>query len=287
MSCCSIRATATWRPATCSFAWTWPSSWPSWRCWSGRIGLGRPGPGEGRPRRAGGRGAPASAGGAVPLHPGGLRRRKDVLPALRKRLQAAAPGREGSSGPAGAHPAANAPDAGGQRVRRLRPDRGAGQDQIRPACSGTPTGAGPWSRWPLSASTYVGAALSLSGFVLEKLSFVRTFLVQVAGSFVTLVTPAAVGGVALNLRYLRKSERGPRRRGSQRRRLAGHRVRPARDPAGYLRAHHRRVPATTRCARRTGSTSPWPCWPAVALVVLAFPAGRKLMLSRVAPRSAR
>lgn len=58
----------------------------------------------------------------------------------------------------------------------------------------------------LSASTYVGAALMLSGFVLEKLSLMRTFLVQVAGSFVILVTPAAVGGVALNIRYLRKAK---------------------------------------------------------------------------------
>jgi glycosyltransferase 2 family protein len=57
----------------------------------------------------------------------------------------------------------------------------------------------------LSAATYVGAAWSLSGFVLERLSLARTCLVQVAGSFVTLVTPAAVGGVALNIRYLRRS----------------------------------------------------------------------------------
>jgi glycosyltransferase 2 family protein len=57
----------------------------------------------------------------------------------------------------------------------------------------------------LSAVTYLGAAWSLSGFVLERLSLVRTCLVQVAGSFVTLVTPAAVGGVALNIRYLRRS----------------------------------------------------------------------------------
>ena len=61
----------------------------------------------------------------------------------------------------------------------------------------------------LSAVTYVGAAWSLSGFVLEKLSFVRTFLAQLAGSFVTLVTPAAVGGVALNIRYLNKSKVAP------------------------------------------------------------------------------
>ena len=57
----------------------------------------------------------------------------------------------------------------------------------------------------LSAVTYLGAAWTLSGFVLERLSLLRTLLVQVAGSFVILVTPAAVGGVALNLRYLRKA----------------------------------------------------------------------------------
>jgi uncharacterized membrane protein YbhN (UPF0104 family) len=57
----------------------------------------------------------------------------------------------------------------------------------------------------LSALTYLGAAWSLSGFVLERLRLARTCLVQVAGSFVTLVTPAAVGGVALNVRYLRRS----------------------------------------------------------------------------------
>jgi uncharacterized membrane protein YbhN (UPF0104 family)/tRNA A-37 threonylcarbamoyl transferase component Bud32 len=57
-----------------------------------------------------------------------------------------------------------------------------------------------------SAATYVGATLAISGFVLERLNPVRTFLVQVAASFVILVTPAAVGGVALNVRYLRKAK---------------------------------------------------------------------------------
>lgn len=56
----------------------------------------------------------------------------------------------------------------------------------------------------LSVVTYLGATWTLSGFVLERISLIRTFLVQVAGSFVILVTPAAVGGVALNLRYLRR-----------------------------------------------------------------------------------
>ena len=41
----------------------------------------------------------------------------------------------------------------------------------------------------LSALTYAGAALSLTGFVTEKLSFGLTVLAQLASSFVTLVTP--------------------------------------------------------------------------------------------------
>jgi uncharacterized membrane protein YbhN (UPF0104 family) len=56
----------------------------------------------------------------------------------------------------------------------------------------------------LSAATYVAATVSLSGFVAERLDFFRTLLAQVAGSFVTLVTPAAVGGAALNIRYLQR-----------------------------------------------------------------------------------
>ncbi|MFD3451573.1 flippase-like domain-containing protein [Streptomyces sp. NPDC058691] len=56
-----------------------------------------------------------------------------------------------------------------------------------------------------SAASYIAAAMALSGFVPEKLSFLRTTLAQVAGSFVKLVAPAAIGGVALNTRYLQKS----------------------------------------------------------------------------------
>jgi glycosyltransferase 2 family protein len=57
-----------------------------------------------------------------------------------------------------------------------------------------------------SAATYLGATLAISGFVLERLNPLRTLLVQIAASFVILVTPAAVGGVALNVRYLRKAK---------------------------------------------------------------------------------
>ncbi|WP_405723581.1 flippase-like domain-containing protein [Streptomyces sp. NBC_01537] len=56
-----------------------------------------------------------------------------------------------------------------------------------------------------SALSYVAAACSLAGFVPERLSMVKTVMAQVAGSFVKLVAPAAVGGVALNTRYLQKS----------------------------------------------------------------------------------
>jgi uncharacterized membrane protein YbhN (UPF0104 family) len=69
--------------------------------------------------------------------------------------------------------------------------------------------AADW-RWFVAAAvfsclTYVAAALSLSGWVVEPLRFGRTLLAQVAGSFVKLVAPSAVGGVALNARYLQRS----------------------------------------------------------------------------------
>ncbi|MFB4310378.1 lysylphosphatidylglycerol synthase domain-containing protein [Actinomadura sp. GTD37] len=56
-----------------------------------------------------------------------------------------------------------------------------------------------------AALTYVAAALMLMGFVPERLPLRRTVLVQVAASFVKLVAPAAVGGVAVNTRYLQRS----------------------------------------------------------------------------------
>ncbi|MFP8907607.1 flippase-like domain-containing protein [Streptomyces atacamensis] len=56
-----------------------------------------------------------------------------------------------------------------------------------------------------SALTYFAAAMSLLGFVPEKVPFLRTVVAQVAGSFVKLVAPAAVGGVALNTRFLQRA----------------------------------------------------------------------------------
>ncbi|KQX13846.1 hypothetical protein ASC82_07900 [Streptomyces sp. Root431] len=56
-----------------------------------------------------------------------------------------------------------------------------------------------------SAVSYLAAAMSLLGFVPERVGFWRTVVAQVAGSFVKIVAPAAVGGVALNTRFLQRS----------------------------------------------------------------------------------
>ncbi|EGE41942.1 TIGR00374 family protein [Streptomyces sp. SID4928] len=56
-----------------------------------------------------------------------------------------------------------------------------------------------------SALSYVAAAMSLLGFVPERVPFLKTVQAQVAGSFVKIVAPAAVGGVALNTRFLQRA----------------------------------------------------------------------------------
>ncbi|MEU5367307.1 lysylphosphatidylglycerol synthase domain-containing protein [Streptomyces sp. NPDC005925] len=56
-----------------------------------------------------------------------------------------------------------------------------------------------------SAASYFAAAMALLGFVPERVPFLRTVAAQVAGSFVKIVAPAAVGGVALNTRFLQRS----------------------------------------------------------------------------------
>ncbi|MFF3344159.1 YbhN family protein [Streptomyces sp. NPDC002779] len=56
-----------------------------------------------------------------------------------------------------------------------------------------------------SAASYFAAAMALLGFVPERVPFIRTVGAQVAGSFVKIVAPAAVGGVALNTRFLQRA----------------------------------------------------------------------------------
>ena len=57
----------------------------------------------------------------------------------------------------------------------------------------------------LSMVTYVGATMSLGGFVPDRLSFLRTLQAQFAASFATLVSPPTLGAVAVNARFLNRS----------------------------------------------------------------------------------
>jgi uncharacterized membrane protein YbhN (UPF0104 family) len=134
-----------------------------------------------------------------------VRRHRDVLPALRKQLLDVAPGE----------------DAPPVRLERVRPrsvvtliaSLVAGYlllGQLGRVSLLSTLRAADW-RWAalalaLSAVTYLGAAWSLSGYVPGRLKFRPLILAQLAGSFVTLVTPAAVGGAALNIRYLQRQK---------------------------------------------------------------------------------
>jgi uncharacterized membrane protein YbhN (UPF0104 family)/tRNA A-37 threonylcarbamoyl transferase component Bud32 len=214
-----------------------------------------------------------------------LRKHKDVLPALRKRL-------------VGSTPETALPP---EQLERIRPRTLVTLvasiiavylvvGEFNRVSFGKVLRDSDW-RWmiaalALSALTYLGAAWSLSGFVLEKLSLGRTLLAQLAGSFVTLVTPAAVGGVAVNLRYLRKAD-----------------VEPADAAASvgvsqvFAFALHITLLiifaaiAGTEHHASTGHSLKPPGWVYIALavlvacvlVILAFPAGRRLVRQRVAP----
>jgi uncharacterized protein (TIRG00374 family) len=57
---------------------------------------------------------------------------------------------------------------------------------------------------------FVAATMSFVGFVPERLNLRRAGLVQVAASFVNLVTPSGVGGMAINTRFLHRSGVPPR-----------------------------------------------------------------------------
>ena len=210
-----------------------------------------------------------------------LRRRRDVLPAVRKILLAAVPGGEVTP----------------VQLERIRPRTlvtlvasiaasyllagELAQTSLRRLLA-----SADW-RWglaalALSAVTYAGATLSISGFVAERLAFARTLLVQVASSFVTLVTPAAVGGVALNVRYL------------QRRNI------PAAVAVASVGVSqvvsfvlHILLLAVFAAISGTGTKSPIrpPTWAyfvvaglvALAGAVLAIPSGRRMVRARLSP----
>jgi glycosyltransferase 2 family protein len=211
-----------------------------------------------------------------------VRRRRDVLPALRKALLATEPAGE---------------VAAPVSLERIRPRTLVTliasvaaiyllAGELAKSSLGSVLKSADW-RWGavalgLSAVTYVGAALSVSGWVGERLSFMRTLLVQLASSFVTLVTPAAVGGVALNIRYLqRKKIPSP---------VAVASISVSQVVAFVL---HILLLITFAAIAGTGtkSTIKPPAWAyfvvlgllVLAGVVLAIPAGRRIVRARLAP----
>jgi uncharacterized membrane protein YbhN (UPF0104 family) len=124
--------------------------------------------------------------------------------------------------------------------------------------------------------------VSLSGFVTDRLPFFRTLLAQLAGSFVTLVTPAAVGGAALNVRYLqRRKVPAP---------VAAASVGVAQVVAFVLHILLLVVFAAIAGTSTKNSLQP-PRWAyfvlaglvVAALAVFAVPAGRRLLRARVSP----
>ncbi|MHA6758005.1 lysylphosphatidylglycerol synthase transmembrane domain-containing protein [Streptacidiphilus sp. PAMC 29251] len=62
-----------------------------------------------------------------------------------------------------------------------------------------------------SVVSYVAATMSFVGFVPEKLNLRQAGLVQLAGSFVNLITPSGVGGMAINTRFLQRAGIPPRK----------------------------------------------------------------------------
>jgi undecaprenyl-diphosphatase len=66
-----------------------------------------------------------------------------------------------------------------------------------------------WAWFPavlaMSALTYVGATLSLTGAVPQRLRAIPTFLTQIGSSFASKLAPAGLGGMALNTRMLQKA----------------------------------------------------------------------------------
>jgi len=210
-----------------------------------------------------------------------LRRRKDVLPALRKGLMGTAP----------------EPGPESEQIERIRPRSVL---TLVAAVVAAYFIIGEFARYDfvqilrhadwlmvlaglaLSAITYAGAAWSLSGFVLEKLRFTRTLLAQLAGTFVALVAPASVGGVALNIRYLHKAKVAPADAASS----VG--VSQVIALAVHMVLLVIFVAVTGGSPSKSFRPPTWSYYAlaalvAVALAVLAVPASRRLVRSRLVP----
>ena len=202
----STSASPNWVPRSARWRSTSPSCWPRWP------------PSSGPSRSVAGSAAavigPDGVAAAVPLlQPlalsAGTRRaiaRQDGLLTKTRAAAAAASGRE---------------DQELARIQRVRPRTllaiaaAAGAFYyLLPQLAQVPGSwqailSADWAWLPLiialSALTYLASAVALMGAVLPRIRFWPTVLAQAASSFVNRVSPANVGGMALNARYLQKS----------------------------------------------------------------------------------
>ena len=133
-----------------------------------------------------------------------------------------------------------------------------------------------------TALTIAGASLVITGAVTARLSFVRTYLTQLAVAFSGLVAPSAIGNIALNLRYLQKAGVNPA--------VAGGSVglaQLAQFSSYFVLLLISSVLAGT--GQRASFTPPLPAviglivLVALLLVALAVPAGRRLVFGRFLP----
>ncbi len=130
--------------------------------------------------------------------------------------------------------------------------------------------------------TITGASLVITGAVTARLSFVQTYLTQLAVAFSGLVAPSAIGNIALNMRYLQRAGLDPA--------IAGGSVglaQLAQFSSYFVLLLLSSVLAGT--GQRSSFTPPLPAViglivvVALLLVALAVPAGRRLVIGRFLP----
>jgi len=130
--------------------------------------------------------------------------------------------------------------------------------------------------------TIAGASLVITGAVTARLSFVRTYLTQLAVAFSGLVAPSAIGNIALNMRYLQKAGVDPA--------VAAGSVGLAQ--LAQFSSYFVLLLLSTVLAGTESRTSFTPPLPAVIglivvvallLLALAVPAGRRLVIGRFLP----
>jgi len=133
-----------------------------------------------------------------------------------------------------------------------------------------------------TAMTIAGASLVITGAVAARLSFVRTYLTQLAVAFSGLVAPSAIGNIALNMRYLQRAGVEPA--------VAGGSIglaQLAQFSSYFVLLLLSSVLAGT--GPRASFTPPLPAViglivvVALLLMALAVPAGRRLVIGRFLP----